>query len=63
MDKSPFLRPVSDGGERCCGRYRWLVVGLTFLVVTVLFIQRINLSVAIIPWAAECHWDESEQQV
>ena len=46
----------------CCALYRWLVVGLIFLVVLILFVQRINVSVAIIPWATECGWNEAQQQ-
>lgn len=57
---------VGDGPElsdlRRAGRYRWFVVALVFLVVLVLFLHRINLSVAIIPWAEECHWTEAQQQ-
>jgi ACS family sodium-dependent inorganic phosphate cotransporter len=73
MDGAPLLPPRGiinqpyGGGHQtticnCCGLYRWLVVGLTALSVLVLFVQRINLSVAVIPWAAECNWDEAEQQ-
>ena len=44
------------------GSYRWFIVALIALSVLVMFIQRISLSVAIIPWSKECHWHEAEQQ-
>ena len=61
--RSQLLPAEARGAARpCCALYRWLVVGLIFLVVLILFVQRINVSVAIIPWATECGWDEAQQQ-
>jgi predicted MFS family arabinose efflux permease len=45
------------------GCYRWLVVLLALVAVLVLIVQRMTLSVAIIPWAAECGWSAAQQQV
>ena len=49
------------GGARP-GCYRWWVVSLTLTTVLVLIVQRMSLSVAIVPWSEECGWSTVETQ-
>ena len=56
-----------DGAQRhkrprCGGCCRWLVVGLALACVLVLIVQRMTLSVAVIPWSKECGWGVAQQQ-
>ena len=46
-----------------CSLYRWLMVAVIAVAVLLLFLQRLNLSVAVIPWGEQCGWTEAEQQM
>lgn len=48
--------------QRARGCYRWFVVSLTLTTVLVLIVQRMSLSVAIVPWSEECGWSAAETQ-
>lgn len=55
----PLLPGAAPAASGC---FRWLVIGAALACVLVLIVQRMALSVAIIPWAAECGWTAVQQQ-
>ncbi len=55
---------INNGGSPPpAGLFRWVVVALMGLAGVLVIWTRTAQSVAIIPWAKECHWSNSQKQL